>query len=406
MPVTEQVQLPLIDGRLLDEVLADIHECGRALVRFIRPNDVGATGSHQAGFHLPKDAWQFYSSRPPEKGVNFEIPTQVLWSDGTLTESTVKWYGTGTRSEFRLTNFNRIRDFWPRDVGNIGALLILVRVRDGRWHGYVLDAESNIEAVAAEFGFDLVARNWAEFDDTSSASPASIESLGAEPTVSALLAEAQSDSRLPATKVMASAAQDVVNRRLRPGAMDADELLIEYTTTEFEIFKLLEEALYTDQVGEGFESISDFLALAQTITQSRKSRAGRSLELHVAEILRRSGLSFDEQPVLDGTEPDFILPGTAAYPEDANGREPFVVAIKTTCRDRWRQVLREAPRVAKRYLLTTQHGMSDGQALDIAAAGIQLVVPKQLHADFAEQGAATLWTLERFLTEAHARFAP
>ena len=53
---------------------------------------------------------------------------------------------------------------------------------------------------------------------------------------------------------------------------------------EFEIFRSVEEAVELPVITAGFTSLDGFLARAQTILQRRKSRSGRSLELHAREI--------------------------------------------------------------------------------------------------------------------------
>ena len=59
-----------------------------------------------------------------------------------------------------------------------------------------------------------------------------------------------------------------------------------------------------------------------------------------------------------------------------------VLALKTTCRDRWRQVLEEAPDVPKRHILTLQPGISVSQLRQMKAANVSLVVPEELQKDY------------------------
>jgi type II restriction enzyme len=109
-----------------EQAILDALEHGWAILKFISANDVNFTGSHQWGFYLPKKAWRMYSPHPPEKGVNAETSPRIVWQDGRVTDSRVKRYGKGTRSEYRLTRFGR--DFLWMATDNMGSLLVLVPV--------------------------------------------------------------------------------------------------------------------------------------------------------------------------------------------------------------------------------------------------------------------------------------
>ena len=52
-----------------------------------------------------------------------------------------------------------------------------------------------------------------------------------------------------------------------------------------------------------------------------------------------------------------------------------MLAVKTTCKDRWRQVLNEAARIPAKHLLTLQEGVSENQFREMTESGVRLVVP-------------------------------
>lgn len=56
-----------------------------------------------------------------------------------------------------------------------------------------------------------------------------------------------------------------------------------------------------------------------------------------------------------------------------------MLAVKTTCKDRWRQALNEANKINKIYLFTLQEGVSVAQFNEMRAEGVTLVVPSPLH---------------------------
>lgn len=87
-------------------------------------------------------------------------------------------------------------------------------------------------------------------------------------------------------------------------------------------------------------------------------------------------------PELDGP-PDIIIPSVEAYRDN---RYPpnklFMVGIKTTCKDRWRQVLNEAKRIKEKHIMTIQQGISKNQLDEMKRAGVQLIVPLHFHQQY------------------------
>jgi hypothetical protein len=76
-----------------------------------------------------------------------------------------------------------------------------------------------------------------------------------------------------------------------------------------------------------------------------------------------------------------------------------MLAAKTTCKDRWRQVINEADRIETKHLLTLQEGVSEGQFKEMQDAKVQLVVPEELHKSFPKEVQPHLMTLESFLAD-------
>src|SRR5689334_6239834 len=109
-----------------ERAIAEALRIGNAILKFISPNDVGLTGGHQCGYYLPKPVWRMFTPHAPERGRNEETAVQVIWQDGRATDSRVKWYGRGTRSEYRLTRFGR--DFPYLTADSVGDLLVLIPV--------------------------------------------------------------------------------------------------------------------------------------------------------------------------------------------------------------------------------------------------------------------------------------
>jgi EcoRII C terminal len=84
--------------------------------------------------------------------------------------------------------------------------------------------------------------------------------------------------------------------------------------------------------------------------------------------------------LVDGTdEPDILIPSKAAYenPRFDVGKL-CVVGLKTTCKDRWRQVTREAKKIPQKHILTLQNGISPNQLIQMRESNVTLIVPKSL----------------------------
>lgn len=156
-------------------------------------------------------------------------------------------------------------------------------------------------------------------------------------------------------------------------------------------------------IHKGFGTLDEFVASAQTVLQRRRTRSGKSLELQVKAILAEEGLvegrDFDYNMESEPKRrPDFLFPGQAAYRDPAYPAEKLhMLAAKTTCKDRWRQVLNEARRIKTKHLITLQEGVSEQQHAEMTASGVQLVVPHRLHTRFPSAVRPHLLSLAAFL---------
>jgi hypothetical protein len=187
------------------------------------------------------------------------------------------------------------------------------------------------------------------------------------------------------------------------GSLMPDKRLMKRRDCEYEIFRSIEEAIELPLIRAGFGDIDGFIARAQTILQRRKSRAGRSLELHAREIFSEEklveGTDFSHQPESEpGKSPDFLFPSEAAYKDPLFPQEKLrMLAVKTTMKDRWRQILNEANRVEHKHLLTLQEGISETQFKEMVDAKVTLVVPQPIIEKFPSSVQPHLQTLESFI---------
>ena len=99
-------------------------------------------------------------------------------------------------------------------------------------------------------------------------------------------------------------------------------------------------------------------------------------------FLKRAGIPRTMRPKIGG-KPDVVIPSIVDYenkkfPDD----KLFLVACKTTFKDRWGQVLKEGKRVAHKHLFTLQKGMAPTQLEEMKAVNVTVVVPEEYHAGY------------------------
>ena len=221
------------------------------------------------------------------------------------------------------------------------------------------------------------------------------------------LKEAQQHAKFPTGRIMAELAHKAVEE-CTPEVLkkSADERLLAWMDAEYTLFRAIERRLCDERVHQKFADIEEFLTAAETITNRRKARAGHSLEQHVEYLLREAGIAFEAQATIDGkVRPDVILPGKAAYDDPQHPAEKLVIlGIKTTCKDRWRQVLNEGRRVTVKHLLTLQPAMSRAQLTEMHEAKLELIVPAPLHAGYEIPDGCRLLTVQQFVEEMQRRF--
>ena len=75
-----------------------------------------------------------------------------------------------------------------------------------------------------------------------------------------------------------------------------------------------------------------------------------------------------------------------------------LLGAKTTCKDRWRQVLSEADRINVKHLVTLEPSISVRQTNDMRDKGLQLVVPTPLHTTYKASQREWLWSVTEFFS--------
>ena len=380
-------------SEILNFAIRSVQQSKAAWCRFITGNDTGTTGSHQAGFYIPKCASELLFDEPGRKGENKEKTVLIKWQNDFTTESGMKYYGQGTRNEYRITRFGRGFPFLQDD--NVGDLLIIAKFTEEDYAGYVLNFDEDIDEFFATF-------NLAPDETNQLIDVAGI--VKPDEKIALLLQEFTGRfNSFPETRQMAQGARDCFNKAYNIADKTLkdkpDEILLSWVDTEYRLFKCMEEKVYADAVNRPFGSIDAFVQMANEVLNRRKSRAGKSLEHHLADIFAINKLVFEEQAVTeDNKKPDFLFPNGKCYhnllfPAD----NLIVLGAKTTCKDRWRQVLTEADRVNIKFLFTLQQGISKNQLKEMHDSHLKLVVPHKYITSFPQEYQSELFDLAGFI---------
>ena len=178
-----------------------------------------------------------------------------------------------------------------------------------------------------------------------------------------------------------------------------DELLIKRREFEFEVFEKIERADVLPKIGNGFKSVEEFIKYSHSVSNRRKSRTGTSLELNLESIFVDEKLAFETQVITENKKkPDFLFPSGKAYHDMTfPNAKLHMMAAKTCCKDRWRQILNEANRIAPKHLFTLQQGVSSNQLREMKDNNVELVVPKPHLGSFPKEWRNSLFTLDSFV---------
>lgn len=371
-----------------DEAIESVSQSKLAFCKFLSANDTGKTGGHQCGIYISKPAISILFDEPGVKGENKDKFANIKWMDGTSTPSRFIYYGQGTRNEYRITRFGRGFPYLKPEY--IGSLFILTEALNGEYTAFVLETEEEIKNFLDFFGLSSTETNNLIQNKTKFISN----------TYSFILKAINSYTDFPDSRTMSETARNIYSQ-IHKGYVSPDDEIIDWTKVEFKLYRALEDKIYKPKICGGFSSVDDFEQLAAQLMNRRKSRAGKSLENHLEEIFRESSLSFECQVKTEGNKTsDFVFPSSEAYHDGSFPTKGIVtLGAKTTCKDRWRQVLNEANRVrnSQKFLCTLQQGISESQLEEMEFEKLTLVVPRQYISLYPPSFHKKIWTVEQFI---------
>lgn len=361
--------------------------------KFLSANDSGETGGHQSGILISKSAKaMLWTDTEMKENHILKKYGRIRWQDNYDTDCTFTWYES--KNELRITGFGRGKS--PLTAEYTGALFVMVKDTEEDYRGYLLNTDDDIEQFLDAFGLTPAETN--RPIEINRVNPEIREKQAIDSFIDTLNVD------FPASAEMSRAARIIqyqvyLNRPL--AVKDPDSILLRWTDQEYTLFRAIGHARYGDIVARGFSSVDDFVIMANQVLNRRKSRAGKSLEHHLAAIFDENKIRYTAQAVTEGNKkPDFLFPSEEAYHDMTFAVEKLcTLAAKTTCKDRWRQILNEANRLRdqNKYLCTMQQGISAAQMDEMQAEKVILVVPKAYHSAYPKERRERLWTLGMFV---------
>jgi hypothetical protein len=304
-----------------------------------------------------------------------------------------------------------------------GDLLVLAKRHDGDLLVVIAENGSSISAQIewlfgfadlAHPGFSVKSGLETEQDRIAFASRFILENIGvvvetsAETYLDAMLEKFK--GKFPTTREFSAYARSTL-KDLNP-VEDQDLVLMAWMEQEEILFRTLERHLIADRLSTGFGGdvdagvdVDGFLSFSLSVQNRRKSRVGLALENHLELLFTVCGIQFKRTAITENkAKPDFIFPSVTAYHDPAFDQLRLtMLGVKSTCKDRWRQVLAEADRIDHKHLLTLETSISKHQTDEMQAKNLRLVLPRGLHGTYTPIQQEWLMDIASFTALVHER---
>ncbi|PJD93375.1 MAG: restriction endonuclease [Legionella sp.] len=208
----------------------------------------------------------------------------------------------------------------------------------------------------------------------------------------------------PKTKLFSEHARSI-NFEEGLSILSPDDALISWMDTEEMLFRILEREIVKEKLKHGFgeqgDDVDGFIKFSLSVQNRRKSRVGHAFEHHIEKILLDNNIVFQRGAKTEGKQtPDFLFPSEASYHNMSYDESKLrMLGAKTTCKDRWRQVLAEANKIKRKHLITLQPSISEDQTTEMKDKNLQLIVPQSLHPTFTKSQQEWLFTFSDFVQE-------
>jgi hypothetical protein len=280
-----------------------------------------------------------------------------------------------------------------------GELLIAIAPRDTPEeyrlrHLFGLDQPSRtwqVESSIKDFKLNLATRQI-------------LEAIGIELEVSAdididkLLAKF--GSAFPTTKEFSKYARDTVRDKIS-ALEDPDGALEAWMAYEEDLFRAMEKTIVKEQLIKGFAEVDEFIKYSLSVQNRRKSRVGHALENHLSAVFDANSIRYARGARTENnSRPDFIFPGSVEYHDPAVGSPPLrMLGAKTTCKDRWRQVLTEAQKIPNKHLFTLETALTANQLQEMNASSLTIVSTPDVLLTYPSASSGWTMTLSQFIKD-------
>lgn len=393
-----------------------INQSKRLFIKKLSRNDTSWADSrkngHQNGFFIPRDVAEsdFFpelKNSNPDKPHIFDVEYPTFWpASGEIKMSKIKHFSMRNpknkekakpRYEWQHTGIpkEQFQQLTPASLLVIGKLK---QVKFGSSYWFIVVDSVSEEAEIIESAFELGADfHYDLFDPASLAEPASeIDLLIAELSQAikdGTLEQFIKKQTLPSPEMLAGKAQDKWLKENKfcdmnpfsipePGdavmhiSRDIEYSIYKQAELRFRVAQIARILLHGggDPVGNLVRAFPELDSIFLSAAQTRKSRAGLSFEHHVARLFRDGRVCHEAQAVFGGRRPDFVLPDV----KELNMKgDAVIVSLKTTLRERWKQLALEKP-LGAIFLATVDDRVSCEAIDEMGRNSISLVVPEFL----------------------------
>jgi hypothetical protein len=269
-------------------------------------------------------------------------------------------------------------------IGN--QLLWLFGLNDSSHPGFSVRGELASDQIKLEFASNYI-----------------LEQIGIEPEVTddnyleKMLTQFQ--GKFPSTKIFSEFARSTIPEF--NVCDNPDDVINAWIQREYVLFATLERYFIANKLQDGFDGdvVEAFLRFSLSVQNRRKSRAGSSLENHLEYLFESHNIKYARNSLTEAkSRPDFLFPGNSEYHNpDYPNLSLTMLGVKSTCKDRWRQILTEANRIENKHLFTLEPSISENQTNEMKSKKVQLVLPKSLHASYTTAQQKWLMNMQDFI---------
>ncbi|SMQ30706.1 EcoRII C terminal [Pseudomonas helmanticensis] len=385
--------------------------------------DPGRSNQHEIG-GLPAAGFKQYLGTPGKNDEYRFKAKQIYFKDDSdsleISEGFVTWYDCRRKQPHRSAEFRLY--YYSSAVTELieeGDFLLVAKMLDGTLLMIFTPADSTIESqLRLVFGLKAVSESFTPgtLDAVQLLLPLRLvlEELGIEVSrpergddvwLEQLINKFGGDS-FPTTSAFSAYARYSIQDSVDPCG-SPDQTIVQWMEHEEKLFRIFERYLVQQRLSLGFGvggcDVEGFISFSLSVQNRRKSRVGHAFEGHIYELFFQNKLLFEQGRgkggiTENGSRPDFIFPGFSSYHDSAFSIDNlFMLGAKTTCKDRWRQVLSEAKKIKKKHLITLEPAISQSQTCEMQSHDLQLVIPESIHSTYSASQRDWLLSVEEFI---------